>query len=188
MIVIAAGVAERAEVMSPHVVLNLLSSMASMVKDRSDFLSVEQKRILLHVESLLPTSMRVKYLVSSQNNTLGPFAECGRAISSFREGILKSVLDAFNAVASPQASGQSNMVVQQIVEAFSLLPFLMPGGCLCSCPYPVIGLSIQTAAGVDTATVESNYRRIAGQVQCYVIYAYISNSAVFHVLTRGVVG
>jgi hypothetical protein len=55
--------------------------------------------------------------------------------------------------------------VQQIVEAFSLLPFLMPGGCLCSCPYPVIGLSIQTAAGVDTATVESNYRRIAGQVQ-----------------------
>ena len=114
------AVPERTEDMDPETILKILSCLMTFVmkEKNANVLTTEQLVLLLHIESMLPTSVR---------STSKEFFE-------FHRYILQRILNLFNNVKSESASEWS---VNSISEAFTLLPFIFPQGCTLSSPCPL---------------------------------------------------
>ena len=153
--------------MTPVDVLDLVLSVAAMdvTSSHHSLLSAEQAMLLLHIESLLPLSLRVQYLTSSQSDNTNTVGNRGQAIVKFRDQVLESVLASFNAVSSPAPTTEGD-VVDNIVDAFTLLPYVLPGGCTSSCAYPVVSSALQLSTVVDLAIMEAEQLLVIGKVGC----------------------
>lgn len=158
---IVPGIPERAEDLTPLAVLEVVACMASLVSGqaRGSLMSAEQTSLLLHIESLLPMTLRAKYLTGSLPPPTDPLYRSAQIIASWRSDVLAHVLAAFNGAAASSSSAVSSdsddVVVERIVDAFGILPYVLPGGCTASCAFPVLSTAVD---------VMENRRQIAVEV------------------------
>ena len=168
------GIPARVELMTPTEVHDIVSSLCgvalrqyqcvdSSAVEENWLIGGNQIALVLHIESLLPMSYRMEYLklatkISYSNDIPGKSSE---VIHLFRRSVLTKVLEAFNAVT---ASDDNAKVVDNIVEAFALLSYLLPNGFTTSSPFPLTSIRSLSCTGIESSTTVEAYQSTINEV------------------------